>query len=83
MCVSLALLLQELKINIDAINDGDQCVCQTKNYQKNVVEFKSTDEQAEKLVAHMEKTTKAFVKRVSPQRHNTQCATPQSQETPL
>ena len=81
MCVSLALLLQELKINIDAINDGDQCVCQTKNYQKNVVEFKSTDEQAEKLVAHI--MGKAFVKRVSPQCHNPQCATPQSQETPL
>ena len=65
----MCLILQG--INIDAINsefptdaDGiDHNIIM--NYQKHEVEFKSTGEQAEKIVAHMQRTTKAFVKRVT------------------
>ena len=64
----VCLILQE--INITAINSGfptDDDIDHNiiMNYQKHEVEFKSTGEQAEKIVAHMQRTTKAFVKRVT------------------
>lgn len=68
MCASHCdIILQELGINIDTINphtdDGGVHVHRRPNYyQKNEVEFKSTDEEAERLVDHMQRNTKAFVK---------------------
>ena len=66
LCVSI--ILQDLKINIDAINsstDSDDGVCcKINHYQKNEVEFESTDEEAERLVDYMQRNTKAFVKKV-------------------
>ena len=66
--ICVCIILQDPKINIDAINsptDSDDGVCcKINHYRKNEVEFKSTDEEAERLVDYMQRSTKAFVKKV-------------------